>query len=79
MIVLLTSQVRSVLQTEGVIVEPVATRVLKFWADTVINLKPTARPHVIKAVLEKHPEQKKLKTCFLKITPRGITAIDEQT
>lgn len=79
LIVLLTSQVRSVLQTEGVIVEPVATRVLKFWADTVINLKPTARPYVIKAVLEKHPEQKKLKKCFLKITPRGITTIDEQT
>jgi len=79
LVVLLTSQVRSIFQTEGVTVEPVATRVLKFWADTVIKLKPTEFPHIIKAILEKHPEQKRLKTCFLKITPKGIIAADEKT
>jgi len=79
LVILLTSQVRSVFQTKGILIEPVATRVLKFWADTVIKLKPTEFPHIIKAVLEKHPEQKKLKTCFLKITPKGIIAADERT
>ena len=72
--ILITSQVRSIIQTENLTVEPVATRVLKFWADTIINFKPTPQPHVFRAVLEKHPEQKRLKTCFFKITQKGITS-----
>lgn len=38
--VLITSQVHSVLDETPVSVEPVATRVQKFWADTVMALKP---------------------------------------
>ena len=34
-------------------VRPVATRVLKFWADTIIAMKPTDYPQTIKAVVEK--------------------------
>ena len=75
--ILITSQVRSVFQAENLTVEPVATRVLKFWADTVINFKPTMHPRIFKAVLEKHPEQKRLKTCYFRITQRGIKAKDE--
>ena len=74
-VVIATSQVRSVIQTENLMVEPVATRVLKFWADIVINFKPTPQPHTFKATLEKHPEQKRLKTCFFKITQTGITSL----
>ena len=51
----MVSQVRSVFdETEGT-VEPVGTRVLKFWADTIIAMKPTENPQTIKAVLEKTP------------------------
>ena len=52
-------------------IEPVATRVLKFWADVVLNLKPTAYRGIIEAILEK-PENRKLKKCFYKITRKGI-------
>ncbi len=72
--VLATSQVRSIIQTKNLAIEPVATRVLKFWADIVINFKPTPQPHVFRAILEKHPEQKRLKTCFFKITQTGIAS-----
>jgi len=36
-VVLITSQVRSVFNEAHVSIEPVATRVLKFWADTIID------------------------------------------
>ncbi len=39
--VIITSQVRSVFTDQSASVRPVATRVLKFWADTIIALKPT--------------------------------------
>lgn len=47
------SQVRSVLDDSRAGVEPVAARVLKFWADTIISMKPTESPGVINAILEK--------------------------
>ncbi|NWF87202.1 AAA family ATPase [Candidatus Bathyarchaeota archaeon] len=53
--VLMTSQVRSFLNYTYVSVEPVATRVLKFWADTIIAMKPTENSHVIQVILEKSP------------------------
>lgn len=53
--VLMTSQVRSFLNYTHVSVEPVATRVLKFWADTIIAMKPTENSHIVQAILEKNP------------------------
>jgi hypothetical protein len=53
-------------------VAPVATRVLKFWADTVIAMKPTENPQIIKAVLEKTPKRAKEVTCRLRIEETGI-------
>jgi len=48
-------------------VRPVATRVLKFWADTIIALKPTENPKAIKAVLEKAREIEREATCYVQI------------
>jgi DNA repair protein RadB len=70
--VLLNSQVRSVFLEGIVSMEPVATRVLKFWADVVINLKHTGLSHTMKAVLEKHPERKRKASCRFVIDETGI-------
>jgi len=70
--VLITSQVRSVLIEAKVNLEPVATRVLKFWSDVVIRLKPTGRTSVVSAILEKHPKHKRLTSCYLMIEETGI-------
>jgi DNA repair protein RadB len=67
---LVTSQVRTAFEEKNVRVEPVASRVLKFWADTVINLKFTENRHVIKAILEKPKAQNPF--CHLKIEKSGI-------
>jgi len=70
--VLVTSQVRSVLIEAKVDLEPVATRVLKFWSDVVIRLKPTGRTNVVNAILEKHPQHKRLTSCYFMIEETGI-------
>ncbi len=67
---LVTSQVRTAFEEENVSVEPVASRVLKFWADTIINLKFTENQHVIKAILEKPKVQNP--ACYLKIEKSGM-------
>ncbi|MFQ6073694.1 MAG: AAA family ATPase [Candidatus Bathyarchaeia archaeon] len=70
--VLVNSQVRNVF-LEGVVkTEPVATRVLKFWADVVLNLKHTGQSRVMKAVLEKCPRQKRHVSCYYVIGKTGI-------
>jgi DNA repair protein RadB len=70
--VLLTSQVHSALNEVPVAVEPVATRVVKFWADTVLAMKPTQNAQVIKATVEKNPAKLPSITCNLKIEEAGI-------
>jgi RecA/RadA recombinase len=70
--VLIASQVHSVFSVVPVGVEPVATRVLKFWADIVIALKPTENQQVIEIVLEKSPLKATMKTCNLRIEDRGM-------
>jgi RecA/RadA recombinase len=70
--VMITSQVRSVFDESYHIVAPVATRVLKFWADTIIAMKPTENPQTIKAVLEKTRENPQEKHCYLLIDETGI-------
>jgi len=69
---LLTSQVRNVF-VEGVVgMEPVATRVLRFWSDIVLNFKPMSQRNTLKAVLEKHSESKCPATCYLSIEESGV-------
>jgi DNA repair protein RadB len=70
--VLVASQVHSVLNRVPVSVQPVATRVLKFWADTVIALNPTEIPQIVRVVLEKNPRKRQAITCDLKIEETGI-------
>lgn len=69
---LLTSQVRSFFRETQTLTEPVATRVVKFWSDTIVNLKPTQETKVVKAILEKHPRRKHLKSCYVTIKEEGI-------
>lgn len=69
---LITSQVRNVFFESFVSIEPVATRVLRFWADTVINLRPAERRNKVKAVLEKHVNHKGPVNCYLSIEESGI-------
>jgi RecA/RadA recombinase len=71
--VIITSQVRSVFDESNVSVAPVATRVLKFWSDIIIALKPTGYPQVMKAVLEGSRENIKEVTCYVQIAESGIT------
>jgi len=71
--VLTTSQVRSVFDRVPLNVEPVATRVLKFWSDTIIFMKPTKNPQVLKVILDKNPRKLRPLTCYLKIEENGIT------
>ncbi len=70
--VMITSQVRSVLDESYHSVAPVANRVLKFWADTIIAMKPTENPKTIKAVLEKTRENPHEATCYVRIDEIGI-------
>jgi RecA/RadA recombinase len=70
--VIITSQVRNVFSEQSISVRPVATRVLKFWADTIIALKPTDYPQTIKAVLEKAREIEQEVTCYVQIGEAGI-------
>ncbi len=70
--VLITSQVRSVISDQTASVRPVATRVLKFWADTIIALKPTQNRQTIKAMLEKTKETAHDATCYIQIGESGI-------
>lgn len=70
--VLMLSQVRSIFAEGRVGVEPVATRVLKFWSDVVIKLKDTGQPRVIEAVLEKRLGHKRPASCYLSIEKTGV-------
>ena len=69
--VVIVSQVRSVFDDPNVSVAPVANRVLKFWADTIIAMKPTDYPQTIKVVLETR-ENKQEVTCYAQISETGI-------
>jgi RecA/RadA recombinase len=70
--VVVTSQVRSVFNESYDSVAPVATRVLKFWADTIIVMKPTENPQTIKAVLEEKNENTQETTCYVRIDETGV-------
>ena len=49
--ILLTGQVRSILETRQV--EPVAQRLLRYWSETITKLEKTANPSSRQAILEK--------------------------
>ena len=70
--ILMNSQVRTAFKEETVSIEPVADRVLKFWADAIIWLKPTENPQIIKAILEKSPGKAQPAMCHLRIEELGL-------
>ena len=76
--IVITSQVRSVFDDPNAGVRPVATRVLKFWADTIISLKPT-ESSIIKAVLEKSRVNTSEVTCYVQILEKGIVDAEFRT
>ena len=65
------SQVKAVFDNPHVDVAPVATRVLEFWAETIIALKPTENPATIKATVKRNRNPQEA-TCYLMITQTGI-------
>ena len=74
--IIITSQVRSVFGESYVSVEPVATRVLKFWADVIISLKPLENPQIIHAEIEKNNNAMHTASCSLRINGTGIHNCD---
>jgi RecA/RadA recombinase len=70
--ILLTSQVHSVMNENPITSEPVATRVLKFWSDTVIALKLTENPKGIQGTIEKNPPRLPPIAFDLRIDGAGI-------
>jgi DNA repair protein RadB len=70
--IVMTSQVSSVFNESSVSIAPVATRVVKFWSDTIIALKPTENSNSIIATLEKTPWTNQEETCPLRIDTSGI-------
>ena len=71
--VLVISQVRSVPFAEGVELKPVATRVLNYWSDVVLDMKQTGQTRVIKVLREKHPKIKGTGFVYIKIERVGIS------
>jgi len=76
--IVITSQVRSVFDDPNAGVRPVATRVLKFWTDIIISLKPT-ESSIIKAVVEKSRTNTGEVTCYVQILERGIVDAEFHT
>jgi RecA/RadA recombinase len=72
-VILMVSQVRTAFKEDHVSIEPVATRVLKFWADTIINMNPTETSGTIKMILEKTPAKAQPTICRLRIDGLGIS------
>ena len=70
---LIISQVRSVPLGETIEIKPVATRVLNYWSDVVLDMKQTGQTRVIKVLREKHPKIKGTGFCYVKIESTGIT------
>ena len=70
---LVVSQVRSVPFGETVEMKPVATRVLNYWSDIILDMKRTGQTRVIKVLREKHPSIKGTGFIYIKIESTGIT------
>jgi DNA repair protein RadB len=69
---IMTSQVRSVIGGRSDSVRPVATRVLQFWSDIILFLKPTEFSGVMKATVEKSSQQNIPIVCYIQIGESGI-------
>ncbi len=73
--ILVTSQVRTAFGERGTSIEPVATRVIEFWADTILAVKPTENTRIMKAILEKNRKSPPI-SCFLRLDEKGMHQTD---
>jgi DNA repair protein RadB len=71
--VLIVSQVRAVPLGANIEMRPVATRVLNYWSEVVLDMKQTGQTRVIKVLREKHPSIKGTGQVYVKIESTGIT------
>jgi DNA repair protein RadB len=71
--VLIVSQVRSVPLGERTEMKPVATRVLNYWSDVVLDMRQTGQTRVIQVLREKHPKIKGKGAIYVNIENSGIT------
>ncbi len=71
--ILVTSQVRSTLTETDVYIEPVASRVLKYWSSSIIGLFKTSKHNIVRAIIEKSAGIKKKITLYLLISEGGIS------
>ncbi|MDR1992244.1 MAG: AAA family ATPase [Nitrososphaerota archaeon] len=69
---IMISQVRNIITNETSEIRPVATRVLQFWAENILFLKPTELPQIIKATVEKAPGLLHSFVCYIQIGGNGI-------
>ena len=58
--VLLISQVRDVFLNDQQQIEPVAKRILTYWAQTILNLKMTRNTKTRAVIIEKHSKNEKI-------------------
>ncbi|MGD6810191.1 MAG: ATPase domain-containing protein [Candidatus Bathyarchaeia archaeon] len=70
--IIITSQVRSMFSDPSGNVKPAANRVLTFWADNIISLKPT-ETKTVKVTIEKNHAKMVHVTCYVQIGERGIS------
>jgi len=74
-VLLLTGQVRSILDAPTPQVEPVAQRLLRYWSDTIIRMETTPRQGVRRVIVEK-PESHR-GTIRVNITATGLSDVEE--
>jgi DNA repair protein RadB len=70
--VVVISQVRAVPIGESVKTKPVATRVLNYWSDVVLDMRQSGQTRVIRIHREKHPTIKGTGYIHVKIESSGI-------
>jgi RecA/RadA recombinase len=73
--IILNSQVRNMFSDQFGNVRPAANRVLTFWADNIISLKPT-ETKIIKVTIEKGYTKMVHDTCYIQIGERGMSATE---
>jgi len=52
--------------------------VLKFWADTIVAMKPTENPKVVMVTIEKKGKGVKLFSCYAEISEKGLRGFSQQ-
>lgn len=70
--VLITSQVRNVLTEVEAFIEPVASRVLRYWSTAIVGLFRTSRRGVIRALVERSSGVGKKITFYLLVGESGV-------